>query len=418
MIIPSIVVNSLTNNQIVGQGYVLSGYIKGNFFLVSSVRVIVDDKLTQNVVPNGNTWSITVDTANLGIHQNKISAIGTDGKIYPALSISVDQYYIPLYHIPLAENEVMVIYDFAGTYDPYEWGVVPFIYGNVSAFIKGAYNWNACTNGGITIAGTGPQVLSYDSKSGYFYKILTIPDNSDYSIQFIPANYSTSGWSDLVNNFGNSYGKLNSATDFDFLQIKNKKIAGIIDINDVYITAKNLYTGAFFISQDSKRIYINVGDHTGWRLQLVGGIIEPMTVMLVCKNVPEVIPIPSHEGVTNIGVTNNIINMVWLPYLGIVSNTVTGRINTNASPVLAGNVVQIFPNLWVPPLGLKITGKDIANHTLSILLNLPAGTPRGFGYKFANQVDYLWQSGEQRWDAYTALPVYNEGTNYITNNYD
>ncbi|NPV00295.1 MAG: hypothetical protein HPY53_02830 [Brevinematales bacterium] len=226
-VVPSIQVNSLTNNQIVGQGYSLSGQIKGNFTLASSVRVIVDNQLTQTVAPNGNTFSLMVDITNLGAHQNKLSAVGSVGKVYPEVTLTVDQHNIPLYHIPLADNQVMLIFDFSGTYDPYTYGVVPFIYGGVANFIAGAYYYTNCVKGGITIAGTGPQVMKHDASSGLYFNILTIPDDNEYSFEFGPANYSTSGWTELTNDFGHVYGKLNSTVFFDTLNIKNKKITGI-----------------------------------------------------------------------------------------------------------------------------------------------------------------------------------------------
>ncbi|OHD55830.1 MAG: hypothetical protein A2Y33_14450 [Spirochaetes bacterium GWF1_51_8] len=406
-VVPSLKITSLSNNQIVGQGYTLSGEIKGLFAKAAKIRLIIDGKITQTSIPSGNMWSIASSVTSLGIHSNSVCVIGTDGKVFPETLLIVNQYNIPLYHIPLADNQIMVIYDFSGTYDPYEWGVVPFVYGDVSSFIAGAYNGINCTNGGITITGTGPQVLKYDAISGYYYNLFTIPDNTTYSFEFGLGNYSTSGWTELVNDFRNVYGKINSTLLFDRLYIKNKKIDGFNNFQSGYFNTPDQYINGTTIYSDYKRLYMNVGDHTGWSLHLSGGIIEAMQVRIVWTNVPSVIACTTPS-------------TFWYPFAKLCSNSSTLMITPNMPPVITGDRIQIFTNgTWNSGTfnGLEITEMNVTNHTMEILLNLTPGTPRTIKYKFVNK--YGWDWGEQSWDSFIALPTYNPGYIIgITNNFE
>ncbi len=402
IIVPSLNILSHTNNEMVGYGYTLSGTVISLSSSISTIRVILDDTITQDTIPVGNNWSISINVSN-GVHVNDLYAIDAKGKISSKKSITLDQHTIPLYNIKLKNNEIMIIFDFTGTYDPISWGVIPFIMGDCEPYFSKAGYFGSCiANEGIKIDGTGDQVLKKDLSSGQYYSVLTIPNPSSTNIRFLAANYTPNGWNELLVDFWTHIGNMNSIGVPESIQISNYTIQSVSSFYGYTLSQTETKQSGMYFSPDKKRVIYYIGEHSGWGLHLPGGTLESQTIQLIWTNIPAFIDLGTKQVITN-GITNSC-DFAWWPLDNIVSNLTFSTVSNSAFPVVCGNNSTVFGGYWNPTTGgIRLTNLNKAAKSASVIFNVPPGQLRFLKCKFVNIFGWDW--GWQSWDSFIPVPT-------------
>lgn len=117
--------------------------------------------------------------------------------------------------------------------------------------------------------------------------------------------------------------------------------------------------------------------------------------------------IPAMRGGTSLGAGE-----VWMPLLGVITNTNTGgaAVSTNAYAVITGGAsyLHISNITWSPAAGKPVT---IDGTSAYITITRPSGSAAGISYKMACVLG--WSRGEQPNNAY--FEVTSETTNVATN---
>lgn len=413
---PSVEILSPTNGEIVEYYYEFTVKAKGVAADIEKVIALLDGTDLGGMKFDGSNWtiSVTIDDSN---STHTFSAYATDkkGNVSATNSVTVNHLNVLLETIPLEEGEILIAFDFSGTYKPEEWGVIPFIYGNnISEYLDGAGD-NENFIQGISQFGSGEQVLKYDAISKIYYIIITVPDDSFRYLSYRVDNYSAAGWEEVINGI---HGVQLLTTCFENLEISNK-----------IILDNNLDLGGFHINSDAgtkkdgitlsicrRRVMIDVGEHFGWSLHLVGGTTATIDLKMVWTNVPHYI-FANERRESNSTVYWDY--SVWDIVAQTFSNTITHEVKSNAYPVITGDRCILSTNNntnWAPEYGLPLSlilGPGSNNNVLTLDLTLPPGAFRSMRYKVADTLG--WNYGCQTADYFIGLPTEYSGTFVKTN---
>jgi hypothetical protein len=406
---PSVTILSPTNGEIVEYYYDFTVKATGVAAEVNDVFALLDGSAIGRMKFDESNWTIgaTIDDSN-SIHTFSAYAIDKKGNVSATNSVTVNHIVVLLEKISLAEDEIMIAYDFSGTYQPSEWGVIPFLNGwNISEYIDGAHD-NDYYYLGITQYGDGPQVLKRYAGTDLYYIILKIPDNSDREVDYRVDNYNTAGWDDLEN-----HGQQLTEHEWVRLHINNKLIVE----NSLYIGDRNFHTvntgieeNGAIISVCRRRILINVGAHFGWSLHLVGGTMEPMNIMIIITNVPNYM-YPYKVRVSNL--ITNLDASRWDVWTHSFTNYVTHEFWADAYPVIVGDKPYLYTNdyldgYWDTTRGTPMAYNSISNMLFLVISNLPSGYERGIKFKAVNTLG--WDCGDMDGDRFIGLPTHSTNT--------
>ncbi len=421
---PQVTILSPTNRQSIEYRYNLTASVHSYAAELDDVFCRVNNEGWRKMGFNGTNWTtvVVVSNASLNFQTFSVYAVDLRGNVSDTNSVTVFRLPVLLETIDVPDGQIMIAFNFSHTFEPSRWGVIPFLYGDLSNYIDGANNFEFCYLSGINQYGEGPQVLKRDPVTGYYYILLSIPDNQAYNIPNMVRNYNPADWGNINNYTAWSYfGEQLFEGQYMTLAVTNKKIASLY-IPRGPTTGLYTYSGTgISISSYRKRILIDVGAHLGWSVRLIGGTESTMNLKLIWTNVRAVIRnIPEAFSNYVVGsVTNWVyypITNYWYPYehLSICTNgTVT---NTNAYMVVTGNreFLSVSNNTWYPPTGTRLTLDPVHSNAFVIISNIPPGSVREVMYKSVCELG--WAFGSQAGNTFVPLPVNADPPDYTVSN--
>jgi len=308
-------------------------------------------------------------------------------------------------------NKILLMFKL--DYLPENIGIYPFIYGNFSNFIDNGLDYIDITNGGININLNGSHNLEFDKNTGYYYKYINIPDNSNYIIEFILLNYDTNKFSKLKENFWENIGgqcikfgneKYLVTNKFQKLYISNYIITGIELLNDNFIISENIITNGVLINKDRKCIIIDLEKNGGSKINTDLKTMEVINLTIIWTNVPD----------ERLIYSENQLNSIWKINEEKYKIIITGE-ETNSYPIITGDKYWMhnIDCVYKPNFGKKLN--KINNRCYKIDIEIPKDSIRECEVIFGNSIG--WNSGEETEFHKIFLPLAGFITNIFYFNY-
>ncbi|NPV01615.1 MAG: hypothetical protein HPY53_09570 [Brevinematales bacterium] len=281
-------------------------------------------------------------------------------------------------------NPLKIKFDFSGTFNPETYGVLPFLVGDINEVIMGAGDWG--WTGNINEAGVkGADAVSMLTKEADgTWSITLAPTNNTvaWGIAFKAANYLTSEWTAVTNDFWNNIGAQLTGVNNEQIFISNGVIIAVQKPSGTLsnVSGALVYDG-FTVSADQKTVTIDVGAHGGWSVRAPGVTTNDIAVTIMWSGIPSWNQNPTKT-------------LGWLPLLGLVSNTNTGA-TLVVIPTVTGGAGFLHTNgvaTWDPKQGNLVT-LNAGLKTAYVTFTVPAGSARTFEFKMANTNG--WDSGEE-----------------------
>jgi len=192
-----------------------------------------------------------------------------------------------------AVDKITIIFNFEGTFLPEDYGVKPFVIGNLRSTINSNkyYDWEAVTNGGIKQDGTGSQLMTKINSREYKFEILTsdilLDPDTPTAVEFKAANYNPAGWNvltDPANNFWSIVGNQLTGMNNEKIVISNNQIIRAYKPGSDDPVLPGQSTNGIDLSADGKTIKIYIGQHDGWSVH-VTYTVNNVQLTLVVSNV-------------------------------------------------------------------------------------------------------------------------------------
>ncbi len=154
-------------------------------------------------------------------------------------------------------GKIAVGYDIENTIDIESMGLIPFLIGELPAFIPGTGTWDVT---GLLPDGSGPQVLNRMSDRIYYIEF-SIPSANYFTSIFKIANFNVNYYTQVTNDIWSSIG-LQSASPAQAIIISNYILLKVVNPQTV-ITNNNGDSGNGLVVEDNK-VLINLGANGGW----------------------------------------------------------------------------------------------------------------------------------------------------------
>ncbi|NPV02266.1 MAG: hypothetical protein HPY53_12895 [Brevinematales bacterium] len=294
-------------------------------------------------------------------------------------------------------NPLKIKFDFSGTFNPETYGVLPFLVGDINEVIMGTSDWG--WTGNINAAGVkGADAVAMLTKEyDGTWSIILAPTNNNiaWGIAFRAANYLTSEWTAVTNDFWNNIGMQLTGVNNEQIFISNNMIIGVQKPVGVLTNFSNTWGSisfdGFYVSWDHKTVTIDVGAHGGWSICTGDPIDMDINVTIIWTNIPAW----NHNPTKIVG---------WLPLLGLVSNTNTGA-TTAVIPTITGGAGFLHTNgvaTWDPKQGNPVT-INAGLKTAYVTFTVPSGSAQTFEFKMANTNG--WDSGEEANNQFCVMPL-------------